>query len=166
MKFTGFTGYELNLSYDSFDTFSFSAPYDRNCKELRDVILPFAFKSCDVFYNDDILFKGTLLTPDPELVAQSSEITLQGYPLCGVLNDCMVPPGKYPLQCIGINIKSIAEAACEAYSIPVLFDGDVGADFTEVSIEPTDKILDFLSKLSKQRNLLFTNSEKGELIFF
>jgi LysM repeat protein len=27
-KFTGFINYEINLSYDSFDTFSFSAPYD------------------------------------------------------------------------------------------------------------------------------------------
>jgi prophage tail gpP-like protein len=165
-KFTGFTGYELNLSYDSFDTFSFSAPYDPNIAELREAILPFAFKPCDVYYQDALVFKGTLLTPDPELVAEAKEITLQGYPLCGVLNDCMVPPTKYPLQCMGINMKGIADAACEAYSIPVIFEGKVGANFTEVSIEPTDKILDFLVRLSQQRDLLFTNNEKGELIFF
>jgi prophage tail gpP-like protein len=165
-KFTGFTGYEINLSYDSFDTFSFTAPYDRDNAELRETILPFAFKSCEVFYENHLIFKGTLLTPDPELTASASEITLKGYPLCGVLNDCMVPPGKYPLQCMGINMKGIADAACEPYHIPVIFDGAVGADFTEVSIEPTDKILDFLSKLSKQRDLLFTNTEKGELLFF
>jgi prophage tail gpP-like protein len=165
-KFTGFTGYDLNLAYDSLDTFSFSAPYDQNNKELLNAIMPFAFKSIDVFYNDNLVFKGTLLTPDPELAASSSEITLQGYPLCGVLNDCMVPPTKYPLQCMGINMKGIADAACEAYNIPVIFDGDIGADFTEVNIEPTDKILDFLVKLSQQRDFLFTNTEKGELLFF
>jgi hypothetical protein len=165
-KFTGFTGYELNLSYDSFDTFSFSAPYDRGNNDLRESILPFAFKSVNVFYEDALLFKGTLLTPDPELVASTSEVTLKGYPLCGVLNDCMVPPGKYPLQCMGVNMKTIANAACEAYNIPVIFDGKVGANFTEVNIEPTDKIMDFLSKLSKQRDLLFTNNENGELVFF
>jgi prophage tail gpP-like protein len=165
-KFTGFTGYELNLSYDSFDTFMFTAPYDRDNAELREAILPFSYKSCDVFYNDNLVFKGLLLTPDPALLVDSSEITLQGYPLCGVLNDCMVPPAKYPLPCAGINMKGIADAACDAYNIPVLFDGEVGADFAEVSIEPTDKILDFLSRLAKQRNLLFTNTEKGELLFF
>jgi prophage tail gpP-like protein len=63
-------------------------------------------------------------------------------------------------------MKGIAEAACDPYSIPVLFDGEVGPNFTEVSIEPTDKILDFLSRLAKQRNLLFTNNEKGQLLFF
>jgi prophage tail gpP-like protein len=165
-KFTGFTAYNLNLSYDSFDTFSFSAPYDPSIKELRDVITPFAFNSCEVYYNDALVFKGTLLTPDPELSDTSSEITLQGYPICGVVNDCMVPPTKYPLQCYGITMKGIADAACEPYSIPVIFDGEVGPEFTEVSIEPTDKILDFLSRLAKQRNLLITNNEKGQLVFF
>jgi prophage tail gpP-like protein len=165
-KFTGFTAYNLTLAYDTFDTFSFSAPYDSELKELREVIKPFTFKPCEVYYNDVLLFKGTFLTPDPELTDQTSEITLQGYPLCGVLNDCMVPPTKYPLQCMGITMKGIADAACEPYSIPVIFEGEVGPVFTEVSIEPTDKILDFLSRLSKQRNLLFTNNEKGQLVFF
>jgi prophage tail gpP-like protein len=165
-KFTGFISYTLELSYDSFDKFSFTAPYDTQIEELQNVITPFAFKPCEVFYNNTLLFKGVLLTPDPELTDQSSEVTLEGYPLCGVLNDCMVPPTKYPLQCVGINIKGIADAACEPYSIPVIMNGEVGADFTEVSIEPTDKILDFLSRLAKQRNLLFTNNEKGQLVFF
>jgi prophage tail gpP-like protein len=165
-KFTGFTGYNLTLAYDTFDTFSFSAPYDPSMKEIKEIATPFAFKPCEVFYNDVLIFKGTLLTPDPELTDKSSEITLQGYPLCGMLNDCMVPPTKYPLQCMGITMKGIADAACEPYSIPVVFDGEVGPAFTEVSIEPTDKIMDFLSRLAKQRNLLFTNNEKGQLVFF
>jgi prophage tail gpP-like protein len=165
-KYTGFTGYDLDLSYDSFDTFSFSAPYSEAMTKLRDAIVPFAFKSCEVYYDGVLVLKGTLLTPDPELTDKSGEITLQGYPLCGALNDCMIPPTKYPLECMGINMKGIADAACEPYSIPVKFDGDIGPDFTEVSIEPTDKIMDFLTRLAKQRNLLFTNTEKGELLFF
>ena len=165
-KFTGFTGYNINLSYDSFDQFSFTAPYDPLIDELRNAITPFAFKSCEVYYEDVLLFRGYLLTPDPELTNRSSEITLKGYPICAILNDCMIPPTNYPLQCRGINMKSIADAACEPYSIPVIFDGEVGPDFTEVSIEPTEKIMDFLVRLSKQRNLLITNNEKGQLVFF
>jgi prophage tail gpP-like protein len=166
VKFTGWTGYELTLSYDSFDTFSFTAPFDVSLRELRDAVAPFAFESCDVYYMDILLFKGTLLTPNPGLTDKAGEITLQGYPLCGVLNDCCIPPSKYPLACYGVNLKGIAEAACAPYNIPVVFEADYGADFTEVSIEPTDKILDFLSKLAKQRGLLFTNNERGQLVFF
>ena len=165
-KFTGFTSYALNLRYDSFDDFSLTAPYDKEFEDLASVITPFGFKPCELFYNDVLMFKGSLLTPDPELTNEAGEITLQGYPLCGVLNDCMIPPTKYPLQCKGINMKGIADAACEPYSIPVIFEGDIGPNFTEVSIEPTDKILDFLTRLAKQRNLLITNNEKGQLVFF
>jgi len=165
-KFTGFTGYELNLAYDTFDTFSFSAPYCDAMNELRDAIVPFAFKPCEIYYDGALVLKGTLLTPDPELSDKSGEITLQGYPLCGILNDSMIPPTKYPLECMGINMKGIANAACDPYNIPVVFDGDIGPDFTEVSIEPTEKIMDFLTKLAKQRNLLFSNTPKGELLFF
>ena len=71
-KFTGFTGYEINLNYDSFDTFSFSAPYDIAQNELKSAITPFAFKDCELYYFDDLLFKGTLLTPDPELQADAT----------------------------------------------------------------------------------------------
>ena len=165
-KFTGFTGYDLTLSYDSFDTFSFSAPYDDAIKDLRNTMVPFAFKNCEVYYDGKLILKGTLLTPDPELTDKSGEITLQGYPRCGILNDCMVPPTNYPLKCMGLTMKGIADAACEPYGIPVLFKGDIGPSFTEINIEPTEKIMDFLTKLAKQRKLLFTNTEKGELLFF
>jgi len=165
-KFTGFTSYELTLSYDSFDTVSVSAPYSDAINELKNAITPFAFKSCDVYYHDALVFKGSLLTPDPELTDRAGEITLKGYPLCGILNDCAIPPTNYPLQVMGITMRGIADAACEPYNIPVIFNGDIGPVFTEVSIEPTEKIMSFLSKLAKQRNLLFSNTEKGELLFF
>jgi prophage tail gpP-like protein len=112
------------------------------------------------------VFKGTLLTPDPELSAGAKEITLQGYPLCGVLNDCTIPLAQYPAEYNGLNIKEIAEPIADAYGIKVIFDGDTGGAFTEVAVEPTEKVLEFLVKLSKQRKLLFTNDEQGRLVFF
>jgi prophage tail gpP-like protein len=165
-KFLGFTSYEITLSYDSFDVFSFSAPYDIAEKEISDVIMPFAFKNCDIFYNGKLQLKGTLLTPDPELVDKSKEITLQGYPLCGILNDCTIPLAEYPAEYAGLTLKEIAEPIVAAYGIKTVFDDDPGGPFDSVAIEPTEKVLDFLVKLSKQRSLLFSNNEKGCLRFF
>ena len=165
-KFLGFTGYELGLSYDSFDTFSFSAPFDIAEKEIADVLQPFSFKNCEVYYKGALTFKGTLLTPDPELTDKAKEITLQGYPLCGVLNDCTIPLAQYPAEYNGLNIKEIAEPIADAYGIKIVFDRDPGGPFTEVTVEPTEKVLEFLLKLSKQRSLLFTNDKEGRLVFF
>jgi prophage tail gpP-like protein len=165
-KFTGFTGYEINLNYDSFDTFSFSAPYDIAQKELKAAILPFAFKNCEVYYLGELLFKGTLLTPDPELQSEATEITLQGYPLCAILNDCTVPPTKYPADYLNVTIQDIADPIAETYGIKVMYPDGPGESFPDVSYEPTETVLGFLLKLAQQRKLLFSNDENGRLVFF
>jgi prophage tail gpP-like protein len=165
-QFIGFTGYEINLNYDSFDTFSFSAPYDVAMKDIKDTIMPFAFKDCAVYYNGNLLFNGTLLTPDPELSNGAKEISLQGYPLCGILNDCTIPLAKYPASYDGLTLKEIAEPLCESYGIGVEFQSDPGSQFKEISFEPTEKVLNLLSKLAQQQQLLFTNDTGGRLVFF
>jgi prophage tail gpP-like protein len=165
-NFTGFTGYEINLSHDSFDTFSFSAPYDIAIKEIKPAIMPFAFKDCAVYYLGELLFKGTLLTPDPELQSEATEITLQGYPLCAILNDCTVPPSKYPASYDNLTIQDIANPMAETYGIKVIFRDGPGDPFTGIAYEPNEKVLSFLLKLAQQRKLLFTNDENGRLVFF
>ncbi len=165
-KFVGFTGYELNLSFDSLDTFSFSAPYDSELKELKNAIEPFSYKSCEIYYNGALVFCGKLLTPEPKLEDNAADITLQGYPLCGVLNDCNASPSKYPAQYKGLNIKQIADELASAYNIDVEMRGDAGSEFEKVACEPSESILQFLTNLLKQRDLLFTNNEKGQLVIF
>ena len=165
-KFTGFTGYEINLSADSFDTFSFSAPYDLAVKDIKNAITPFAFKLCEVYYLGQLLFKGYLLTPDPELQAGATEITLQGYPLCGVLNDCTIPPSMYPLEYYNVTLKDIADPIADVYGIKIDYKDGPGDPFTEVGVEPTEKVLSFLLKLAQQRKFLFTNDENGRLVFY
>lgn len=165
-RFVGFTGYELNLSFDSLDTFSFSAPYDSELKELKEAIEPFSFKTCEIYYQGNLVFNGKLLTPDPRLEDSSAEITLQGYPVCGVLNDCNVPPAKYPTQYKGTDITQVAQDLAGAYNIDVVMQGDAGAEFEKVSCEPSENVLQFLGKLLRQRDLLFTNDERGRLLIF
>jgi prophage tail gpP-like protein len=165
-KFTGFTGYEIGLVCDSFDTFSFSAPYDVTIAKIKEAVMPFTFKPCAVYYDGKLLFKGSLLTPDPELSDNEKTITLQGYPVAGILNDCTVPAAKYPADYTNMDIKQIAETVAESYSVPVSFDGDPGDVFEKVNFDPSEVVLSFLKKLAQQRNLLFTNKTDGSLLFF
>jgi len=165
-KFTGFTSYEINLAYDSLDSFSFSAPYDIAIKDLKPAILPFAFKECLVYYLGQLLFKGVLLTPDPELQSNATEITLHGYPLCGVLNDCTIPPSKYPADYNDVTIQDIADPIADVYGVKIEYKDGPGDPFTEITYEPNEKVLSFLLKLSKQRELLYNNDENGKLVFF
>lgn len=164
--YTGFTGYTLQLSLDGLDAFSFSAVYDGTDKVLNKIFTPFAFKQVGVYFNRKLVFSGTLLTPTPEVTPDSKTITIQGYPICGVLNDCNIPVSKYPPSYSGMTLSDIASDICEPFNIKVNFDAPAGEAFEKVEVEPTDKILDLLKKLAEQRNLLFTNDSKGMLKFY
>lgn len=164
--FTGFTGYTIQLKMDSWDAFSFECPWEENKKEIRDAFAPFTFKECAVYFERKLIFQGRLLTSAPKIEPENREINIQGYPLCGTLNDCCIPVTKYPPSYNNLNLKQIAEDICEPFGVPVSFSEDPGDKFSKVEYEIGTKILDFLQKLAEQRNFVMTNDSKGGLVFW
>ena len=163
--FTGFTGYSLSFSVDSLDLFAFSAIWEDN-KRLRNVFKPFTFKQCTVYYDKKILFTGRILTSAPEVNPDSKTITIQGYPLCGVLNDCCLPESKYPPCYSNMTLEQIAADVCEPFGLKAEFSEPSGDVFDQVEYEPEQKLLDFLTKLASQRGFIFTNTVYGMLKFW
>ncbi len=164
--FSAFTNIELSESIDSFDTFTLGAPFDNSVQDQRDAFSPYTYKGCAVYYDRHLVFNGQLLTPNPSINPESRSIALQGYPLCGVLNDCALPDTKYPPEYNGKRLTQIAQDMAGPFGVKVVLDGDEGAPFDEVSYEPGNQILSFLSELAKQRGLLITNNEQGNLLFW
>ncbi len=165
-KFTGFTGYTVVSSVDTFDAFSFSTVWDTDKQELRDLFRPFSYKECEVYFDGDMIFKGRLLPAVPSVSPDSKSITVQGYPLCGVLNDSTLPPSLYPPDYKGLDLLAIASSIAGAFGVSVQAKADVGDPFETVEIEPEDKILDFLTKLAEQRGVLLSNAQDGSLLIW
>lgn len=161
----GFTGYSLRLSMDGLDIFSFSAPWQED-EELAKVLQPFTYKECAVYYKRKILFLGRLLTSVPEVQPDSKTINIQGYPICGVLNDCCIPVSKYPPSYNGLTLKQIAEDVCEPFGVKVEFKDNPGEKLDKVEYSIGTKILDFIKKIAEQRKFIFTNDENGSLVFW
>lgn len=164
--FTGFSGYTIEMPVDSFDSFSFSAPFDDENDVVKDAFKPFTYKKCTVYYDGKLLFNGILLTPNPESSDNEKAVTLQGYPVCGVINDVCLPESKYPPEYNGLKLSEIARDCCSSFGFNVVIDGDEGAVFEKVEYSPGDKIHSFLKKLAEQRGLLITNKENGDLLFW
>ena len=162
----GFTGYTVKMAMDSLDVFSFSAPWDDKTKKLHEAFKPFTFKECAVYYNRKLLFMGRLLASAPEVTPDSKTINIQGYPLCGTLNDCDLPVSKYPPSYNGMTLQQIAEDVCSPFGIKVSFSEDSGDPIDKVEYSIGTKILDFLKKLSEQRRFVFTNDSNGNLFFW
>lgn len=162
----GFTGYTIKMSMDSLDVFSFEAPWDDSDTSVHKAFAPFTYKECAVYYNRRLLFLGRLLASAPSVTADSKTINLQGYPMCGTLNDCDIPVSKYPPSYNGMTLQQIAEDICEPFGIKVSFSEDSGAPIEKVEYSIGTKILDFLKKLAEQRNFVFTNDSEGNLFFW
>lgn len=165
-KFTGFTGYTLVRSVDTFDAFSFSSPWDAENKDLRELFRPFSYKECDVYFDGEMVFKGRMMPAIPQVSENSKTISIQGTPLCAVLNDSVLPDSLYPPEFNGLTLKEIAEKVCKPFSVGVKAEADTGAAFESVEIGEDDKVLDFLAKLAKERGVFLSNDKDGSLLIW
>jgi prophage tail gpP-like protein len=175
-SFHGWTEIEIKLSLDSFSTVSFSAPFEPDRAEFRQIFEPFTFKPVQVLVNGDLIFTGTMIGVDPQFEPNSRTIGVSAYSVPGVLGDCTSPSGfgrrgrrsgtgPIPRQFTNYTLQSIAAALCEPFGIKVTFLDPPGAPFAKVAIRIEEKIHSFLVELAKQRGLVITNDANGGLIF-
>lgn len=156
----------INRTIDSIDTVEFTAPFTSEDASFRRLFKPFSFQDVVIFVGGQTIFNGTLINVRPEITDTSKTISVSCYAKSGVLNDCNAPSSAYPLEFNKLSIIDIATKLCLPFGISVKLDApSQGAIFERVSCDPDRKILDFLTDLAKQRNLILTNSIDGGLVF-
>lgn len=158
-------------SLDTIDTIEFSAPFDVNLPDFKNIFRPFSFQSVVVTVGGDPVFTGIMLTPQPVIENKSKIITVSCYSLPGVLNDCTPPASMFnkdqgSLEFNGQGLQDIIPALASPFGINVDFQADQGAIFERVAIDPDKKILTFIIELLKQRNLILTNDNNGVLVIW
>ena len=165
IEFLGFTAFKLILNDDAPDAFSLSAPFDPKEEVFKKSFAPLTFMDCILYYKKKIIFKGKLSVTSPKIEADSRTIDLQGNASYGILS-CAIPDSKFPPSYTGLKLSEIAADAATPFGISVSMEGDEGEAFDKVSYDVGGKILDFLSKLAKQRGLIITNTPMGNLKFW
>ncbi len=185
-KFFGFwNNIEITQSIDTFSSCKFSAPFEQNKlnvepsrHEFRKTFQPFSFKPLVVLLHLEPLFTGTMVGVDPKIDAVSRIVEVTGYATPGVLCDCTAPvafgkrkrsrkqEGAIPLEFNKLDLRQISTSLCLPFEIDAVFRSDPGAPFDRVAIKVDEKIHTFLAELAKQRNLVITDTERGELLFW
>ncbi len=155
----------ITLSMDTIDSFQFLVPWDPFNEDLRKIFKPFQYRQVGVTIGGEKVITGTLLKHDSSKAANASKLTLSGYGKPGILQDVNVPISLYPIELFNNDLEQIAKKLCDPFEVTPVFEADKGSAFKSVTIEPTEKILDFLVKLAKQRGLIVTSNEFGELVF-
>ncbi len=164
-EFKFWSSFEITRNIDTFDTFSFDAPFGEN-SGIRDIIKPLQYKPGQLFIDDELLSTIVLVNPLPTVDAESNSISVTGYSKPGVMNDCSVKHSDYPIEFSDQTLEQISKTLSGFYDVGVEFSEFSGAVFEKVKLEAGEPPYNFLIKLAKDRGFLTSNTNDGKLLFW
>lgn len=165
VRFRFWESIKLTQTIDAMSTVEFTTPFEPTAPGFKDTFRPFSFKPLTVTVGGKPLFTGTMVAPSPDLSATQKTLSVSGYALPAVLNDCTLPASAFPVEYNQLNLKDIAASVAGVFGLSVVFSDDPGPVFERVRLGTAEKALSFLSKLAKQRNFVITSTPNGELWF-
>lgn len=179
-------------SVDQISSFTLLAPFEPDNQQFRRLFKPFAFNNVSLFVGGEQFFNGVIVNVNPSPDSDSALVSVSGYAKCGVLNDCNPPPSMYPkLEFNGQDLREITQTLAKPFGVPVAFDvpperfetvkalgvaggefeqfvfdpnSGVGPAFERTACKPTTRVLEFITELAQQRNLIVTSSSNGGLL--
>lgn len=166
---------ELHLGLDNHPSVGFAAPFDYERREVRDAFRPFSFAPLGLTIGGEPLFTGTLVQVVPRVEPDASTVACSGYSLPAALEDVNLPADEVPFEASGLSLRQIAERLAGLHRVAVVMAAPEGPPFrrvntrqkqTDTTVEHDQKIDSFLVELAKQRGLVRTSTEKGELLFW
>lgn len=165
-----FNNFTLNLKYDSIgSSFAFSYFFDPDNQEHVELSVPGHFHTAKIDFNGQRLLTGTILSNSTVDDTKKSLINLSGYSLPGIFEDCSIPPDLYPLQSDGLTLREIATKITNRFGIGLVVSSSVASEMDKVigttDIKETQKVKQYLSQLTSQRNIILTHDENGNLVF-
>lgn len=163
--FRFWTSATITQHLDAVSTVSLSAPFDPTDDQTRDAFRPYSYQDVQVDVGGERLFSGTLVNPQPYTGPGERTVRAQCYSLPGVLSDCTPPASAFPLQWDEATLRTIAADLCRPFGLQVTAPDGTGQTFERISVEPAEKVMSAIARLSAQRNLLVRSDERGRLVF-
>lgn len=163
-RFRFWEGVRIKRSLDSFDSIQFGAPFEVENAAFRSTFRPFSYQGIVVTVGGEPLFTGTMVGVNPSMEADKRIVSVTGYSLPGVLNDCNSPSSDFPLEFNGQKIGGIARVICAPFGLSVEVTANEGPVFERVASGPAKKAYAFLATLAKQRNSVISSTPAGKLL--
>lgn len=145
------------------DAWTASVVYNTENDTLTNLLRPYKYNSAKIFVGGRLMITGYLFDLGIEVGTDQIRKDLEGFTTTKNIVDSNPP--KPPYEFRNVTLRQIAKTLVEPFQIPVIFDADPGGQFKKVKIDKTETIFAFLAKLAKQRSLLVTSTNKGELLF-
>ena len=164
-RFRFWTSVSVRLSLDQFSVVEFRAPFDPDDADQRARFRPFSYTDIVVLVDGAPVFGGHMVGVLPISTPFERTVAVTGYSAPAVLNDCTAPASLYPIEYNGVDLETIANDLAAVFGLTVVFPTDAGTPFARVRCEHGVPVLSFLAGLARQRNLLVSDTARGELLF-
>lgn len=118
-EFLFFNDLNINMKLDSVaSTFSLNARFDPENEEHKKLLMPGSYHTVQIFDNEDVLlFTGTILNTEFVSSSKPSLVSVSGYSLAGILEDCNIPVSAYPLESINRSIRDIVTRLLNVFKL-------------------------------------------------
>ena len=165
-----FNGVRVTLNYDSVaSVFGFSAYFDPNDPLHRNLFRPLRYQRCVISHEGETLITGRVLSASFKAEAERTLVTISGYSLTGILEDCPIPVEVYPLQSDGLTLGEIADKIVEPFGLSIVVDQAVqeryDADFKTIEAKADQSAKAYLAEIAAQRGIILSHTSGGALLF-
>lgn len=165
-----FNNFKLELKYDSIaSVFKFDIFFDPENHDMEELVCVSHYHEAIIEYNGMKFLHGYIISQGFRDAPQKQYAQFGGYTLTGVLEDCSISPQSYPLQNNGLSLRQIASKLIAPFKLKMVVDPLVASAmdmvYAESTAEPTETIIDYLTKLSNQRNIIISHNENGDILF-
>ncbi len=190
-KLVFFQGFEICMKYDSIgSTFRFDFFFDPNNNEHKELACVGHFHIVYLYEGTELLMTGYVLSQVFNDYPETKLVSIAGYSLPGVLQDCEIPIGEptswidkakgyarhvinkiWPgtLQSDGLSLKEIAQKMLNPFNLTMVIDPSVAAAMNEIYDETTARqaqtIKSYLAELAAQKNIVITDDQFGRVVF-
>jgi prophage tail gpP-like protein len=171
-EFKSWESIKISRSIDSISTVSFDLPFDSSDLALRVAFRPFSYREIIVYIGQSgtvrrrVLFRGTIVDVNPSLTTTSRRLSVSAYAKCGVLTDCTPSAAAFPIQFENAGLTDIAATLAAPFGVGAKVTATQGDVFEQVTCEPDRKIFDFIADLARQRNLILSSNDEGDLLIW
>lgn len=159
---------DLTFSFDTIgDEFTMSTPWYPEIDRYRKVFKPNTYKDCVIYIGGQKALSGTITDHSTSSNSKESLLTIKGYSKAGILSSVTASSNSWPLEFSGLNLFQICEKLARPFGLKVLTTESTGGPFKgsdKISIEPDQKIYDFLIDIAKQRGFVLSSDRDGNLL--
>lgn len=165
-----FDSFTLTLRHDAIaSSFGFSGYFNPDNQEHVDIYCIGHYHIVTLFHNGELLLTGNILKEEFSSSKEKKLVTFTGGSLTDVLEHCEIPTSLYPLQSDSLSLRQIAQKLLAPFKIQMVVDSSVAqlmdGIFDTSTAKETQTIKGYLTELAKQKNILITHNEKGQLVF-